>query len=147
MHSGILLRNKKELNSAICNNRHGTRDPHTKWRSRKEKDKYHNVSLTAGIEHMVQLILCTEKKTGTGHTEVAWSCQGGGGGCGMVWAFEVRRCELLTLDWVSDEILLHITGNSIQVLGMEQELGGCERRKWQNIVNQLEYISKSYMHP
>ena len=41
----------------------------------------------------------------------------------MAWALEVSRCKLLPLEWISDEILLRITGDSIQVLGMEQEGG------------------------
>ena len=72
--------------------------------------------------------LPTEKKQAHGHIEETCGCQGGGGGCGMACAFEVSRCQLLPLEWISNEILLHITGNSIQPLVMEQEGGWCDSR-------------------
>ena len=36
-----------------------------------------------------------------------------GGGRGMDWEFGVGRCKLLSLDWVSNEVLLHSTGNNL----------------------------------
>ena len=41
------------------------------------------------------------------------TCQGGGEGSGMDWEFGVNRCKLLPLEWISNEILLYSTGNSI----------------------------------
>ena len=38
IQNGTLLSNKKEQNSAICNNMDGTGDSHTMW-SKQEKDK------------------------------------------------------------------------------------------------------------
>ena len=46
--TGILLSHKKELNNAICSNRNGPRDYHTK-RSKSEKGRYHMISLICGI--------------------------------------------------------------------------------------------------
>ena len=37
----------------------------------------------------------------------------GRGGSGMDWKFRVKRCKLLSLEWISNEILLHSTENSI----------------------------------
>ena len=48
---------------------------------------------------------------------------GGRGGSGMDWEFGVNRCELLRLEWISNEILLYSTGNSISSLVMEHEGG------------------------
>ena len=40
---------------------------------------------------------------------------------GMDWEFEVSRCKLLHLEWISNEVLLYSTGNSIQSLGIEHD--------------------------
>ena len=40
-------------------------------------------------------------------------CQGGGGGSGMDWKSGVNRRRLLHLEWISNDILLYSTGNSI----------------------------------
>ena len=44
-----------------------------------------------------------------GHGEQTCGCQGGGGGSGMDWEFGVNRCKLLSLEWISKEILLYST--------------------------------------
>ena len=36
-----------------------------------------------------------------------------GGGSGMDWEFEVSRCKLLHLEWISNETLLYSTRNYI----------------------------------
>ena len=43
------------------------------------------------------------------------------GGSGMDWEFGVNRCELLHLEWISDEILLSRAGNYIQSLGIDHD--------------------------
>ena len=48
LHNGILLGHKKEQNNAICSNMDGTWDSHPEW-SKKEKGKYHMISLISGI--------------------------------------------------------------------------------------------------
>ena len=40
-------------------------------------------------------------------------CQGGGGGSGVIGELGVSRYKLLPLVWISNEILLCSTGNSI----------------------------------
>lgn len=35
--------------------------------------------------------------------------------------FGVGRCKLLCLEWISNEVLLYNTGNSIQSLGIESD--------------------------
>ena len=47
--------------------------------------------------------------------------KGNGGGNGIDWEFRVGRCNLLHLEWISNEILLHSTGNYIQSLLIEHD--------------------------
>ena len=46
-----------------------------------------------------------KKKQTHGHGEQTHDCQEGGGS-GMDWEFGVGRCQLLHLEWISNEILL-----------------------------------------
>ena len=54
----------------------------------------------------------------------------------MAWEFGVRR-KLLNSEWISSEVLLYSTGNSIQSLGLEHDGGDqktvfvfvCERER------------------
>ena len=55
----------------------------------------------------------TEKKQTHGHGEQTCGCQGVGRGSGMDWEFGVSRCELLHLEWISNETLPYSTGNCI----------------------------------
>ena len=45
----------------------------------------------------------------------------------MDWESGINRCKLLHLEWISNEILLCSTGNSIQLLVMEHD-GGYARK-------------------
>ena len=49
---------EKEWNNAICSNKHGPRDYHTK----SEKDTHHMIPLTSGIYKMIQIKLVTKQK-------------------------------------------------------------------------------------
>ena len=42
-------------------------------------------------------------------------------GAGEYWEFEENGCKLLHLEWISDEVLLYSTGNSIQSLGIDPD--------------------------
>ena len=53
------------------------------------------------------------RKENHGLGEETCGCLMGGGGSGMDWEFGVNRCKLLPLEWISNEILLHSTGNYI----------------------------------
>ena len=53
-----------------------------------------------------------------------------GGGSGMDWEFGVRRHELLHLEWISNKVLLHSTGNYIQSLVVERDGGQCEKKNF-----------------
>ena len=55
------------------------------------------------------------------HGEEICGCQGGGGESGMDWEFEISRCKLLHLEWISNEVLLYSTGNYIQSLVIKHE--------------------------
>ena len=70
---------------------------------------------------MAQMNLSTKQKQTHRHREQTCGCQGGGGGSGMDWEFEVSRCKLLHLEWISNEVLLYSTGNYIQSLGIEHD--------------------------
>ena len=48
-----------------------------------------------------------------------WLPSGEERGSGMDGEFGVSRCELLHLEWISNEVLLYSTGNYIQSLGIE----------------------------
>ena len=60
------------------------------------------------------------RKENHGHGEQT-CCQGVGGESGMDWEFGVNRCKLLPLEWLSNEILLYITGNYTWSLVMEHD--------------------------
>ena len=47
--------------------------------------------------------------------------KGDGGERGRGWELGISRCKLLHLEWISNEVLLHSTGNLIQSLGIEHE--------------------------
>ena len=64
-----------------------------------------------------------ETQTDDGHGEQTCGCQGGGGGNVMDRAFGVARHQLVHLEWISNEILLHSTENYIQLLVMEHDGG------------------------
>ena len=42
---------------------------------------------------------------------------------GIDWGFGVSRCKLLHLEWISNEVLLHSTGNYILSPGAEHDGG------------------------
>ena len=46
----------------------------------------------------------------------------------MDWESGVDRCQLLPLEWKSNEILLYSTGNYIQSLMMEHDGGQYEKK-------------------
>ena len=46
---------------------------------------------------------------------------GGGDGSGMDRELGVSRCKLFHLEWISNEVLLYSTGNSIQSLGIDHD--------------------------
>ena len=48
IYSGILLRDKKEWNNAICSNMDGSRDYNTKW-SKSERERQIPYDITCGI--------------------------------------------------------------------------------------------------
>ena len=55
------------------------------------------------------------------HREQACGCQGEEGEVGMDWEFGVDRCKLLNSEWISSEVLLYSTGNSIQSLVIDHD--------------------------
>ena len=70
---------------------------------------------------MTQMNLSTEKKQTHGHGKKTCGYQEEGGGRGRDWELGVSRCKLLHLEWISNEVLLHSTGNYIQSLVMEHD--------------------------
>ena len=59
-----------------------------------------------------------EKKQTHRHGEQTCGCKVGRGRSGIDWEFEVSRCKLLHLEWISNGVLLYSTGNYIQSLVM-----------------------------
>ena len=47
--------------------------------------------------------------------------KGDRGGSEMDREFGVSRCKLLHVEWISNETLLHSTGNAIQSLGIDHD--------------------------
>ena len=62
---------------------------------------------------MTQKNLSMEQKKTYKHRKQTCGCQRGGGRSGMDWEFKVNRYKLLPLEWISNEILLYSTGNSV----------------------------------
>ena len=67
----------------------------------EEKEKYHTISFTCGIENMAQMNLSTKQK----HTHRCkrtelWFSQGKGVGRRIDWEFGFSRCKLLHLEWI-----------------------------------------------
>ena len=48
------------------------------------------------------------------HREHTYGCQGGWGGGGMDWEFEMSRRKLLYTGWINNKVLLCSTENCIQ---------------------------------
>ena len=65
------------------------------------------------------MILSTKQKQTQRHGEQTSGFQGGRGGSRMDREFGVSRCKLLHLEWISNEVLLHSTGNCIESLCIE----------------------------
>ena len=72
---------------------------------------------------MAQMNLFMEKEQKQTHKHRDQSCGGQGGGreSGMDWGFGVRRCKLLHLEWLSNEVLLYSTGSYVQSLGIDRD--------------------------
>ena len=64
--------------------------------------------------HIERVVLLREQTCG---------CQGSGEGGerGMDGEFGISRCNLLHLEWISNEVLLYSTENYIQSLGIEHD--------------------------
>ena len=66
--------------------------------------------------------LSTKQKQLRGYREQICGCQGGGGESGIDRDFDHwYRCKLSHLEWISNEVLLYITGNYIQSLGIDHD--------------------------
>ena len=71
---------------------------------------------------MTQMNLPTKQKQTQGHREQTCGCPGGRGmgGSGMDWSLGVVDAKDY-LEWISNELLLYSTGNSIQSLVIERD--------------------------
>ena len=107
---GMLLSHKKEQTNAICSNMDGTRDSHPEW-SKSERER----QIPYDITYIWNLIYGTNepfhRKENHGLGELTCGCQAGGRR--MDWELGVNRCRLFPLEWISNEILLCSTGNSV----------------------------------
>ena len=114
IYNGILPSHKK-WNNAICSNMAATRDYHAKW-SKSEKEISHDIiygwNLKDGTNEHIYKIEIDSQTCG---------CQRGGGGREMDGEFEVRRRKLFHSEWISSGVLLCITENYIQTLGIDHD--------------------------
>ena len=70
---------------------------------------------------MAQINLSTKLKQTHIHREQTCGCQGNGGGSGMDREFGVSIWILFHLKWITNEVLLYITGNYIQSLEIDHD--------------------------
>ena len=81
--------------------------------SQKQKNKYHMISLISGIYYMAHMNYLQKRNKLMDFGEQTCGCRGTGGGSGRDWNLGVSRCQPSRLEWISYEILLSSTGNSI----------------------------------
>ena len=89
---------------------YATRNSHTK-RSKSEKERQTPYDITFIWNLIYGTNEAFHRKENHGHGEQTCGCQGGGSG--MDWEFGVNRRKLLPLEWISNEVLLCSTGNSV----------------------------------
>ena len=70
---------------------------------------------------LAQMNLSAKQKQSHGHGEQTCGCQRGGGGSRLHTEFGISRCNLLHLEWISNEILLYSTGNYIPSFWTEHD--------------------------
>ena len=63
---------------------------------------------------MTLMNLSTKQKQTHSHREQLSGCQGGEEWGWMEWEFEMSRCQLLGIDWISNRVQLHSIGNHSQ---------------------------------
>ena len=100
---------KTRTKNAICSNMDATSD-YLSEVSLKEKDKFHMISLV-WPKIWCKWTYLYERNRFTDIQNRLVVAKGKGGGSGRDWGFGVSRCKLLHLEWISNEILLHIPGN------------------------------------
>ena len=81
-------------------------------------DKENVVSLTRGIQKMIQMNLFIKQKQTHRHRKKIYGYQRGKGGGGINWEFGINRYTLLYIKQVNNKDLLYSTGNYIQYLGI-----------------------------
>ena len=62
---------------------------------------------------MAQMNLSKEKRQIHGYGKQTCDCQGRGGDSRMDWEFGFSRCQLLYLEWLSNETVLYITSSHL----------------------------------
>ena len=70
---------------------------------------------------MAQMNLSTEQKQTHRGRKQTCGCQGEGGGSEIDWEFGISGCKLLHSERISNEGLLHSTGNYVQSLGIDHD--------------------------
>ena len=115
---------KKKKNNAICRNRDGTKDSHTKlsmFFSEREKQIPYDITcmlnLKYGTKEPIYRKRTTTKLIDMENRLVVVKGEGSGLDC----EFGVGTWKLSHLEWIGNEILLCSTGNCIQSLVMEKK--------------------------
>ena len=87
-------------------------ETHTEWR-KSERER----QIPYDITYIWNLIYSTNEPFHRNEThrlgDQTCGCQRGGEGSGMAWVFGVKRCRLLPLEWIINEILLCSSGNYV----------------------------------
>ena len=93
----------------------------------------HEKNKVQKVKNGAQMILSIkQKQIDHGPRVQACGCQGcSGRGSGRDGEFGVGRCKLLHLEWISNEVQLFSTGDSVQSLGLEHD--GKQYQKKKNI--------------
>ena len=87
---------------------------------KSEREVLYDITYMWHLKYVTMNLSIKQKQTHR-HRELTCDCQGRAGGSGMDWEFEVDRCKLLHLEWISNEVLLYSIGNCTQSLGVEHD--------------------------
>ena len=146
MYSGILLSYKKEQNNAICRNMDATGDSHPKWSNKSEWERqipFNIMHVESKIWHQWRTYPQNRKRLTDIENRLVVAMEEGEGS-GMDGEFGVGRCKLWHWEWISNEVLLYSTGNSIQSLGIDHDRRQYEKRMYMCIYEEYIYIKSVY---
>ena len=116
-NTGILLNQKKEWNTAICNNIDEPRDYHTKLsKSERERQIPYEITYTWNLKYNTnELIYETETDSQDIENRLVGAKEVGTGRR-MQWEFGISRCKLIYITWINNKVLLYSLESIFSVL-------------------------------